>query len=167
MLFGVSVLDYFTGLRMAQTMKVLFYFFTFQLLESKDLLENLKTEISQFQKDIPLSVLSDLLTSVDQAHNTLLGVSPEVQLAEHIRYNIRMCRRDVCDHVQKIRVSVGLCVCVCLPRWIIFLIVSCVVLLVVLCNLLGLLLGPLGLHPNTEPTNRSCTADCGGTFFMM
>lgn len=59
------------------------------------------------------------------------------------------------------------CVCVCVHRWVIFLIVSCVVLLVVLCNLLGLLLGPLGLRPNADPTNRSRTADCAGTFFMM
>lgn len=56
---------------------------------------------------------------------------------------------------------------ICLSRWIIFLIVSCVVLLVVLCNLLGLVLGPLGLHQNSQPTDRSCMADCGGTFFMM
>lgn len=54
-----------------------------------------------------------------------------------------------------------------LSRWITFLIVSFVVLLVVLCNLLGLVLGPVGLHPNSEPTDRSCTADCGGTLFMM
>ncbi|KAK6482308.1 prominin-2 [Huso huso] len=51
-------------------------------------------------------------------------------------------------------------------RWIAGLILSCLVLLVVVCNSLGLLLGPAGLRPSADPTERSCTADCGGVFFM-
>ncbi|XP_041124355.1 prominin-2 [Polyodon spathula] len=51
-------------------------------------------------------------------------------------------------------------------RWIAGLILSCLVLLVVVCNSLGLLLGPAGLQPSADPTKRSCTADCGGVFFM-
>lgn len=69
--------------------------------------------------------------------------------------------------MQKIQTFLMMTPIVCVSRWIIFVIVSCVVLLVVLCNLLGLVLGPLGLRPNSQPTDRSCTADCGGTFFMM
>lgn len=42
-----------------------------------------------------------------------------------------------------------------------------VVLLVVVCNSLGLLLGPIGLQTHDDPTKRSCTADCGGIFLMM
>ncbi|CAB1343377.1 unnamed protein product, partial [Coregonus sp. 'balchen'] len=42
----------------------------------------------------------------------------------------------------------------------------CVVLLVVVCNLLGLFLGPVGLSSKDVPTERSSTADCGGTFLM-
>lgn len=57
--------------------------------------------------------------------------------------------------------------CAYFSRWGVFLGVCCVVLLVVVCNFLGLMLGPLGLHSKADPTNRSCTADCGGTFFMM
>lgn len=52
-------------------------------------------------------------------------------------------------------------------RWGVCLALSCVVLLVVVCNLLGLLLGPVGLTPKSDPMKRSCTADCGGTFLMM
>nr|XP_019943744.1 PREDICTED: prominin-1-A-like [Paralichthys olivaceus] len=52
-------------------------------------------------------------------------------------------------------------------RWGVFVALCCVVLLVVVCNLLGLVLGPLGLTPSADPTKRSCTADCGGTFLMM
>lgn len=52
-------------------------------------------------------------------------------------------------------------------RWRVSLTVCCLVLLVVVCNVLGLLLGPIGLKAHEDPTKRSCTADCGGTFFMM
>ncbi|KAK9541582.1 hypothetical protein VZT92_001614 [Zoarces viviparus] len=52
-------------------------------------------------------------------------------------------------------------------RWAACVAVCCVVLLVVVCNFLGLVLGPLGLTPKANPTERSCTADCGGTFFIM
>ncbi|XP_051507208.1 prominin-1-A-like [Myxocyprinus asiaticus] len=47
------------------------------------------------------------------------------------------------------------------------LILSCLILLVVVCNLLGLLLGPVGLQPKDNPTERSCTSNCGGIFFMI
>ncbi|KAL2082968.1 hypothetical protein ACEWY4_020741 [Coilia grayii] len=51
-------------------------------------------------------------------------------------------------------------------RWIIGVVLCCLILLVVVCNLLGLFLGPAGLNPKTNPTERSCSSDCGGTFFM-
>ncbi|CAB1312415.1 unnamed protein product, partial [Coregonus sp. 'balchen'] len=50
--------------------------------------------------------------------------------------------------------------------WGVGIILSCVVLLVVVCNLLGLFLGPVGLSPQADPKERSGTADCGGTFLM-
>lgn len=58
-------------------------------------------------------------------------------------------------------------VCPCVPRWKVAFTVCCLVLLVVVCNVLGLLLGPMGLNSKVDPTKRSCTADCGGIFFMM
>lgn len=51
-------------------------------------------------------------------------------------------------------------------RWIVGVVLSCLILLVVVCNLLGLFLGPAGLKSKAHPTERSCTADCGGSFFM-
>ncbi|XP_066535911.1 prominin-2 [Hoplias malabaricus] len=51
-------------------------------------------------------------------------------------------------------------------RWIVALVLSFLILLVVVCNLLGLLLGPAGLKPNSIPTDRSGTANCGGLFLM-
>ncbi|KAA8583823.1 hypothetical protein FQN60_015031 [Etheostoma spectabile] len=52
-------------------------------------------------------------------------------------------------------------------RWAVCVVLCCMVLLVVLCNLLGLVLGPLGLKPKAQPTKRSCTSDCGGVFLLM
>ncbi|RXN23591.1 LIM domain-binding 1-A isoform X1 [Labeo rohita] len=46
------------------------------------------------------------------------------------------------------------------------LILSCLILLVVICNFLGLLLGVAGLKPKNNPTERSGTSNCGGIFFM-
>ncbi|XP_009960317.1 PREDICTED: prominin-1-A-like, partial [Leptosomus discolor] len=51
-------------------------------------------------------------------------------------------------------------------RWIVCTLLCCVVLLVVLCNLLGLLLGPLGLKEGVLPTQRSSLSNAGGNFFM-
>ncbi|XP_069467715.1 prominin-1-A-like isoform X2 [Ambystoma mexicanum] len=51
-------------------------------------------------------------------------------------------------------------------RWIIGICLSCIVLLIVICNLFGFLLGPIGLKPNVDPTNRSSVSNAGGDFFM-
>ncbi|XP_070696693.1 prominin-2 [Pempheris klunzingeri] len=103
---------------------------------SKQLLDDIKSQISQITNDIPLSALSNASATLNQAQKEISKVTPEVERAEHIRW--------------------GVCVALC-----------CVVLLVVVCNLLGLILGPVGLTPKADPTKRSCTADCGGTFLMM
>lgn len=104
--------------------------------DSKQLLGDIKTQISQVSEEIPLSGLADVSRTLDQLHTEIGRLTPELERAERIRW--------------------GVCVIVC-----------CVVLLVVVCNLLGLVLGPLGLKSKADPTKRSCTANCGGTFLMM
>lgn len=52
------------------------------------------------------------------------------------------------------------------PRLILCALLCCTVLLVVLCNVFGLLLGPLGLKEGVLPTQRSSLSDAGGNFFM-
>uniref|UniRef100_A0A8B9DIF0 Uncharacterized protein n=1 Tax=Anser cygnoides TaxID=8845 RepID=A0A8B9DIF0_ANSCY len=51
-------------------------------------------------------------------------------------------------------------------RWSVCALLCCLVLLVVLCNVLGLLLGPLGLKESALPTQRSCLSNTGGDFFI-
>lgn len=51
-------------------------------------------------------------------------------------------------------------------RWIVGICLSCIILLVVACNLFGLFLGPCGHKANRDPTERSCASNSGGDFFM-
>ncbi|XP_076831727.1 prominin-2 isoform X2 [Brachyhypopomus gauderio] len=51
-------------------------------------------------------------------------------------------------------------------RGIVAVILCCLILLVVVCNFLGLLLGPAGLKSNVSPSERSSTANCGGVCLM-
>ncbi|XP_078499738.1 prominin-1-A-like [Lissotriton helveticus] len=51
-------------------------------------------------------------------------------------------------------------------RWSVGVALSCIVLLIVLCNVFGLLLGPIGLKSKVDPTERSCASNSGGNFFM-
>ncbi|XP_074731204.1 prominin-1-A-like isoform X2 [Strix uralensis] len=51
-------------------------------------------------------------------------------------------------------------------RWSMCVLLCCMVLLVVLCNVVGLLLGPLGLKESVLPTQRSSLSNAGGNFFM-
>ncbi|KAM9284718.1 prominin-1-A-like [Morus bassanus] len=51
-------------------------------------------------------------------------------------------------------------------RWSVCVLLCCMVLLVVLCNIIGLLLGPLGLKESVLPTQRSSLSNAGGNFFM-
>ncbi|KAM9548325.1 prominin-1-A-like isoform 2-T2 [Guaruba guarouba] len=51
-------------------------------------------------------------------------------------------------------------------RWSVCVLLCCMVLLVVLCNAVGLVLGPLGLKENVLPTQRSSLSNAGGNFFM-
>ncbi|KAM9132771.1 prominin-1-A-like isoform 2-T2 [Pangshura tecta] len=51
-------------------------------------------------------------------------------------------------------------------RWIVGICLCCLVLLVVLCYLLALVLGALGLKPSALPTERGCLSNSGGDFFM-
>ncbi|XP_063347590.1 prominin-2 [Pelmatolapia mariae] len=99
-------------------------------------LDSIKTQISQFKNDFPLSALTEMSGTLNKTQTDIQKVLPQINNAEFIRWSV--------------------CVTLC-----------CVVLLVVVCNVLGLVLGPLGLKPKEDPMKRSCTANCGGIFLMM
>ncbi|XP_061857487.1 prominin-1-A isoform X2 [Colius striatus] len=60
----------------------------------------------------------------------------------------------------------GLTISLDMLRWSVCVLLCCMVLLVVCCNVFGLLLGPLGLKENVLPTKRSGLSNAGGNFFM-
>ncbi|KAM9324811.1 prominin-1-like [Gastrophryne carolinensis] len=51
-------------------------------------------------------------------------------------------------------------------RWIVGICLPCIILLVVVCNLLGLLFAPCGHKAYKDPAERNCASNCGGLFFM-
>ncbi|XP_064419049.1 prominin-2 isoform X2 [Latimeria chalumnae] len=51
-------------------------------------------------------------------------------------------------------------------RWIAAAVLCCFILLIVVCNYLGLVMGSLGHKSNVDPTKRGCLSNSGGNFFM-
>nr|XP_020457427.1 prominin-1-A-like isoform X3 [Monopterus albus] len=111
--------------------------------ETRDLVQSSKQQLGDIKTQIS-KVTSDIpLSALGNVSNTLNQVKKEIGRVT-----------PQAEKAEYIGWSVGIAIC-------------CVVLLVVVCNVLGLLLGPVGLTPRADPRNRSCMADCGGTFLMM
>ncbi|XP_062257388.1 prominin-2 [Platichthys flesus] len=111
--------------------------------ETKDMIRKSKQQLAEVQRQISEISTKIPLTSLTKTSESLSQVHGQVNIVTAEVKNYEYIRWGVC---------VALC---------------CVVLLVVVCNLLGLVLGPLGLTPSADPTKRSCMADCGGTFLVM
>uniref|UniRef100_A0A3B4WH53 Prominin 2 n=1 Tax=Seriola lalandi dorsalis TaxID=1841481 RepID=A0A3B4WH53_SERLL len=109
--------------------------------DTKDVVQNSKQQ------------LGDIKTQISQVTSNIPALTNVSGALNQARVEISKVTPEV-ERAENIRWS--LCVALC-----------CVVLLVVVCNLLGLVLGPAGLKPKADPTKRSCTVDCGGTFLMM
>ncbi|KAG8000096.1 Prominin-1-A [Nibea albiflora] len=109
--------------------------------------------------DITISTSQQLLNEIKKQ---ISQVTSDIPLSSLI--NVSGTLHDVQREIGKITPEVKKVEHI---RWGICVVLCCFVLLVVVCNLLGLALGPMGLKPREDPTKRSCTADCGGTFFMM
>ncbi|XP_041921901.1 prominin-2 [Alosa sapidissima] len=125
--------------------------------EGKDFFDTIPKRVTNETKDTVQSVknkLDSIKTQISQVTNdiplsTLEEISQEITTAQGY---VDLYSPDV-ENAEKY-------------RWIVGVILCCLILLVVVCNLLGLLMGPAGLKPKADPTERSGTADCGGTFFM-
>lgn len=126
-------------------------------------------EVEDYFDSIPQRVTNDTKDVVQSSKQQLDDIKTQIsQVTNDIPLSALTNVSDTLDQLQgeidKItpeaqraeRIRWGVCVALC-----------CVVLLVVVCNLMGLVLGPVGLTPKADPTKRSCTADCGGTFLMM
>ncbi|KAM4600255.1 LOW QUALITY PROTEIN: prominin-2 [Fundulus diaphanus] len=111
--------------------------------ETKDLVQKSKQQLDDIKQQIS-KVSSELrLSDLNNVTRTL----------NQVQHDIDSVLPEV-KRAESFRWSVGVFLC-------------CVVLLVVTFNILGLVLGPLGLSPMVDPTNRSSTSNCGGIFLMM
>lgn len=143
-------------------------------------LDRLEQQILGVTKDLPLDVLDNILIPLTDVQNSISKYSPEIEKSTNIRYFHKSCinisHDSLCFQIHFIQIYLNFkiynnikvknkrCVCVCSRA--VGLILSCLILLVVICNVLGLLLGAFGLNAKSNPTERSGTSNCGGIFFM-
>nr|XP_029134978.1 prominin-1-A-like isoform X2 [Labrus bergylta] len=131
---------------------------TSKIEEVEDYFDSIPQRVTNGTEDV-VQNSKQLLDNIEAQISQIAGDLPLPALND-ISTTLDGLQRDIDRLTPQVekgeRIRWGVCVALC-----------CLVLLVVVCNLLGLVLGPLGLSPNKDPTKRSGTADCAGTFFMM
>ncbi|XP_048061055.1 prominin-2 isoform X2 [Megalobrama amblycephala] len=122
----------------------------------------------EFFESIPEKVKNETTSSVmvalielDRLEQQILGVTKDLPL--DVLDNILIPLTDVKNSISKYSPEIEKSTNISRA---IGLILSCLILLVVICNVLGLLLGAVGLNAKNNPTERSGTSNCGGIFFM-
>uniref|UniRef100_A0A3Q2QAB2 Prominin-1-A-like n=1 Tax=Fundulus heteroclitus TaxID=8078 RepID=A0A3Q2QAB2_FUNHE len=126
-------------------------------------------EAEEYNRTIPQKVTNETKDLVqkskqqlDDIKQQISKVSSELRLSDlnNVTGTLNQVQRDIDSVLPEVKRAEGI-------RWSVGVFLCCVVLLVVTCNILGLVLGPLGLSPLVDPTNRSSTSNCGGIFLMM
>ncbi|KAK9964413.1 hypothetical protein ABG768_005588 [Culter alburnus] len=122
----------------------------------------------EFFESIPEKVKNETTRSVmvalielDRLEQQILGVTKDLPL--DVLDNILIPLTDVQNSISKYSPEIEKSTNISRA---VGLILSCLILLVVICNVLGLLLGAFGLNAKSNPTERSGTSNCGGIFFM-
>ncbi|XP_040292556.1 prominin-1-A-like [Bufo bufo] len=119
--------------------------------------------------DIPQSVANQTKGSVQKVQDQLVNIQNKIQ---DVRRNLSIVDKlnTVNDFFDKVTSNVNNYKSDAVKyeyyRWIVGICLSCIILLVVVCNLLGLLFGPCGHKEKLDPTERSCASNSGGDFFM-
>ncbi|XP_075933073.1 prominin-2 [Anarhichas minor] len=129
-----------------------------KIKEAEDYFDSIPQRVTNDTKDVVQSSkqqFGNITTQISQVTNDI-PLSALTNVLETLTQLQRDIDRVTPEFKRAEHIRWGVCVAIC-----------CVVLLVVVCNFLGLVLGPLGLTPKANPTERSGTADCGGTFLMM
>ncbi|XP_026210890.1 prominin-2 [Anabas testudineus] len=124
-------------------------------------------EVENYYDSIPQMVTNDTKNVVQSSKQQLANIEKQVSqfvsnsaLSALSNVPVKQVQTDISNITPDVERAEQI-------RWGVSLAICCIVLLVVICYLLGLLLGPLGLIPRADTTKRSCTADCGGIFLMM
>ncbi|XP_073408986.1 prominin-1-A-like [Dendrobates tinctorius] len=147
--------------------------FTSQLNDIDDFLnsgvEDTIQKVRQTLEDIPQTVQNNTKTSVTKVQDELVKIQQKIQDArssisivdtldqtnsffDSVTNNSKKYESDVKKYEYY--------------RWIVGVCLSCIILLVIVCNLFGLLLAPCGHKANVDPTDRGCASNSGGDFLM-
>ncbi|XP_034295794.1 prominin-1-A-like [Pantherophis guttatus] len=130
------------------------------VIKARNFIEEIPQKVSdQTKKEV--SEIQDELRSVEKGINEISDKFHKLISVKDISAfmeNIVNTANDYKPHVVKYddyRWGVGVCLC-------------CLLLVIIVFNVLGLLLGGLGLDPNGVqwPTKRGCLSNTGGNFFM-
>lgn len=103
-----------------------------------------------------IQLLLDIEAQISRISNNI----PLIDLTSNVTIQLNKAQIEINNFLPQIQRAEKI-------RWSVCVFLCCAVSLVVLCNILGLILGPLGLAPKADPSKRSGTADCGGNFLMM
>uniref|UniRef100_H3A1N0 Prominin 2 n=1 Tax=Latimeria chalumnae TaxID=7897 RepID=H3A1N0_LATCH len=107
-------------------------------VEVKKQLQSIRNQIEKLTSEIPITdSLSQINQQLDSVTTTVEEYLPDAQMIN--RYSV---------------------------RWIAAAVLCCFILLIVVCNYLGLVMGSLGHKSNVDPTKRGCLSNSGGNFFM-
>ncbi|KAM4730309.1 prominin-2 isoform 1-T1 [Anableps anableps] len=127
------------------------------------------SEVEEFFNAIPQRVTNETKDLVQSSKEQLDGIAEQIsQFSKDLSLSalndvsgaLNQLQSDINNLLTGVKTGENI-------RWVVGVVLCCVVLLVVACNILGLIVGPLGLSPNVDPTNRSRTSDCGGVFLMI
>ncbi|XP_065602651.1 prominin-1-A-like [Cyrtonyx montezumae] len=127
-------------------------------LEVVNVLEQATTKVQEQSRDV-VRKTQEQLGHIRQEIRSLQDQLPLQNIEESAGNLVNQTSAVLGDHQKTITNLDGV-------RWSVCALLCCMVLLVVLCNTCGLLLGPLGHKESTPPTKRSCLSNTGGNFFM-
>ncbi|XP_021256224.1 prominin-1-A-like isoform X2 [Numida meleagris] len=127
-------------------------------LEVISMLKQAPSKVQEQSQDV-VTRTQEQLGHIRQEIRSLQDQLPLQDMEERAGNLVNQTSAVLLDHQKKVTDLDGI-------RWSVCALLCCMVLLVVLCNTCGLLLGPLGHKESTLPTQRGCLSNTGGNFFM-
>ncbi|XP_042314436.1 prominin-1-A-like [Sceloporus undulatus] len=128
------------------------------LTEARKILENIPEKVSD-QTKTAVSDAQEKLHYVKQQIDDIRGNFSMLNFLKNISDLMNDIIRKATTYEPEIVTYDGY-------RWIVGVVLCCLVLLIIVLNVFGLLFGALGLDPQEMPTQRSCLSNSGGLFLM-
>ncbi|XP_043911524.1 prominin-1-A-like [Protopterus annectens] len=138
-------------------------------IASRNLGDFVQQGIQEFNKT-PEMITSQTKDLVEGVQKELVSITGQIQ---NITYQIPLTSsmdsiiRELDNAKDTVNKHIPTVIEINYYRWIAGIVLCSVILLIVVCNCLGLVLGPAGLRSSVDPVKRSCASNCGGEFFMV